>query len=124
MDDRALTTPMKVNTMKHLLTTYLRAMYAEYRVPDDQPLLESDQREHEASISLFLSDPENTTAMDLHTAWVGRKEAQGWTFGQRHDAKRMTHPQALPWPRLRQYERDAEEAGIAALRAAYAKAPV
>jgi hypothetical protein len=54
--------------------------------------------------------------MDLHTAWVGRKEAQGWSFGQRHDAKRMTHPQVLPLPRLRQYGRDTEEIGIAALR--------
>jgi hypothetical protein len=28
----------------------------------------------------------------------------------------MTHPQVLPLPRLRQYGRDTEEIGIAALR--------
>jgi hypothetical protein len=60
------------------------------------------------------------TALELHEAWVGRKEAQGWTFGRRYDEKTKTHPQVLRWSRLRPYERVAEEAGVAAVRKACA----
>ena len=79
---------------------------------------ESDQQQHLITARLFISD-QQITAMETHNAWVERRTAEGWTYGPSFDLDRRVTNQHLPWDKLPEEHRLAEEAGVAAMRAAF-----
>ena len=52
-----------------------------------------------AGVSFHRANPEASPA-DLHKAWLGHKEAEGWEYGEVKDAEAKTHPCFLPYEEL------------------------
>ncbi len=52
-----------------------------------------------AGVELFFENP-NSTPEKMHTEWLNRKLADGWTFGPNKDAEKKEHPCLVPYETL------------------------
>ena len=50
---------------------------------------------------------------ELHGGWVESYVHMGWTYGERYDLERKTHPDMVPYAALGQLERDKDAVFIA-----------
>lgn len=50
-------------------------------------------------VSVLIADP-SMTPEEQHKAWMGRKVAEGWVYGEQKDATKKTHPALLPYHQL------------------------
>ena len=51
-------------------------------------------------VKLILMKPSMTPA-DSHKAWMDRKVAEGWRYGEEIDPKALTHPHIFPFHQLK-----------------------
>lgn len=118
LDDDAIQRLNRNDRADELLTTYLTTIYR--ALGRDINILASDRENHQATIRMFLDNPA-LTAEQAHNGWVERHVSGGWVLGRKFDPARKSHPQIKPLCDLPPLERAAEEAGMAALRAAFQK---
>jgi hypothetical protein len=68
-----------------------------------------------AGVKHALANPHATPA-DSHTSWLNQKRAEGWTYGEKKDPQKKTHPCFLPYEQLPASQRAKDTIFLAVVR--------
>ena len=103
-------TPQQVNIIARAVHEQMRAwceLNGQVGSPWEQATSHDHDSSREAVRSYFKDGPKS--GPEEHERWMAAKEADGWKFGPRKDAKAKTHPDMVPWEKLSEFNKIKDE---------------
>ena len=64
-------------------------------------------------IARQCGEQRSSSPEELHGSWMQAYFAMGWTYGERYDREKKTHPDLVPYAQLGQLEKDKDAVFVA-----------